>query len=309
MEAHSGTGALRGADAVILDCDGVLADVSASYDSTIALTVARLLGELGVRARLDVDRRLIEGFKATGGFNDEVDLAYAAVLCAVAAGASGRGARGLASGVCASIGHGGIAEVERRLAPVADIAPAVRDLGHPGAGSRVRAAFDRIFYGPALRPRLFGAGEARSARGMVESDALIVDVATVRLMRGAAGRRPAVVTGRGRDAFEHTFREPLRSGFDLAASAFLEDEPRRLAKPSPEALVGSIRGIGCARAVYVRGRLDGGPGGAARAGCAVAFCGVTGTAADPAARRLMFERAGADATVRSVADVAPLLRA
>ena len=304
MDAHSGTGSLRGADAVILDCDGVLVDVSASYDATIALTVARLLGELGARARLDVDRQLIEGFKATGGFNDEVDLAYAAVLCAVAAGASGSGARGLASVVCASIGHGGIAEVERRLARVADIAPAVRDLGHPGAGSRVRAAFDSIFYGTA-RSRLPG------ARGMIGRDSLLVDAAAVRLLRRAAGRRPAVVTGRGRAAFEHTFREPLRSGFDLASSAFLEDEPRRLAKPSPEALVGSIRGLGCARAVYVGDSMEDMlmARGAARAGHAVAFCGVTGTAADPAARRLMFERAGADATVRSVADIAPLLLA
>ena len=156
---------LRGADAVILDCDGVLVDVSSSYDATIALAVERVLGELGCAARLGVDRALIEGFKATGGFNDEVDLAYAAILCAVAAGAAGRGARGLALDVCASLGPGGIAAAERRLADVADMAATVRDLGHPGSGSRVRAAFDRIFYGPALRPRLFGAGDAPRRAG------------------------------------------------------------------------------------------------------------------------------------------------
>ncbi len=304
-------GALRGADALIFDCDGVLVDVSASYDATIALTVGRLLGKLGARARLDVDRPLIEGFKATGGFNDEVDLAYAAVLCAVAAGLSGRGARGLAAGMCASMGSGGIAEAERLLAEVADIAPAVRELAHPGAGSAVSAAFNRIFYGPRLRPRLFGAGEPPGGHGMVESDALIVDVATVSLLRGVTGRRPAVVTGRGRAAFEHTVREPLRSGFDLGASAFLEDEPRSLAKPAPEALVRAIRGLGCERAVYVGDSMEDllMARAAARSGRPVAFCGVTGTAADPAARRLMFERAGAEATVGSAADVAPLLRA
>ena len=72
-------GLVRGADAAVFDCDGVLVGVSASYDRTIALTVGRLLGGLGIPARLDVDGALIEGFKATGGFNDEVDLACAAV--------------------------------------------------------------------------------------------------------------------------------------------------------------------------------------------------------------------------------------
>ena len=91
-------GLVRGADAVVLDCDGVLVGVSASYGRAVAMTVGRLLGELGISARLDVDGALIEGFKASGGFNDEVDLAYAAVLCAAAADASGRDARGLAAG-------------------------------------------------------------------------------------------------------------------------------------------------------------------------------------------------------------------
>ena len=120
-----------------------------------------------------------------------------------------------------------------------------------------------------------------------------------------------MVTGRGRDAFEHTVREPLRAEFDLASSAFLEDEPRRLAKPSPGALVRTIRGLGCERAVYVGDSMEDllMARGAARAGHAVAFCGVTGTAAGPDERRLMFERAGAEATVRSVADIAPLLLA
>jgi len=34
---------------------------------------------------INVDFKIIDGFKSTGGFNDEVDLAYAAILSLVAA--------------------------------------------------------------------------------------------------------------------------------------------------------------------------------------------------------------------------------
>jgi len=302
-------GLVRGADAAVFDCDGVLVGVSASYDRTIALTVARLLGELGISARLDVDAALIEGFKATGGFNDEVDLACAAALCAAAAEASGRDARGLAAGACDSLGPSGIAGVEARLAGVADIAPAAAALGHPGPSSRVRAEFNSIFYGRAARARPLGGGPG-GGQGMIEHDALLVDVPAVRAIRRATGRRPAVVTGRGRAPFEHTVRGPLRSEFDLGSSAFLEDEPRALAKPSPEPLARALGALGSARALYVGDSMEDllMARAAARAGHGVSFCGVTGTSRDPGARRRMFEAAGADATVGSVLELAEAAR-
>ena len=34
---------------------------------------------------IDIDFKIIDGFKSTGGFNDEVDLTYAAILSIVAA--------------------------------------------------------------------------------------------------------------------------------------------------------------------------------------------------------------------------------
>ena len=34
---------------------------------------------------IDVDFEIIDGFKSTGGFNDEVDLTYAAIISLVAA--------------------------------------------------------------------------------------------------------------------------------------------------------------------------------------------------------------------------------
>lgn len=288
---------LREADAIALDCDGVLVDVSGSYGRATAITVGRLLGILGVPARLRADAALAEAFKATGGFNDEVDLACALALCAAAAHASGRGAREVAAEACASLGPSGLDGVRARLARVADVSAADRALGHPGPSSVARKEYDRAFYGG-------GAG----APGTIGSDTLLVDAPMLRALRRAAGRRPAVVTGRGRAAFGHAVRGPLRSEIDMERSAFLEDEPRSLAKPSPEALCRALGALGSRHALYVGDSMEDllMARAASRAGRAVSFCGVTGTARDPAARRRMLEAAGAGATVASVAELAAL---
>jgi len=293
--APGAAGLLRSADAVVLDCDGVLVGVSASYGRATALTVARLLGMLGVTARLGAGGALAEAFRATGGFNDEVDLACALALCAAAAEASGRDAGEVAAEACAQPGPPGLAGVTARLAAVADVSAAAAALGHPGPRSMARKEYNRIFY-----------GAGRGSPGAIEHDSLLVDVPALRALRRATGRRPAVVTGRGRAAFAHAVRGPLRSEIDMGRSAFLEDEPRRMAKPSPEALIRSLDALGSSRALYVGDSMEDllMARAAAREGRGVSFCGVTGAARDPAARRRLLEGAGAVATVASVAELA-----
>jgi len=73
-------------DSVIFDCDGVLIDVTKSYDLAIKKTTAFILKEIVNIDDCDtVTSQIIDGFKATGGFNDEVDLTYAAILSLTAA--------------------------------------------------------------------------------------------------------------------------------------------------------------------------------------------------------------------------------
>ena len=70
-------------DVAVLDVDGVLVDVEASFREGVRVTVARVLGELGCTVwtpRVEDVRRL----KRAGGFNDDIDTAIA--LTAVAAG-------------------------------------------------------------------------------------------------------------------------------------------------------------------------------------------------------------------------------
>ena len=73
-------------DSIIFDCDGVLIDITKSYDETIIRTTKYVLETLeNITDSVDIDFKIIDGFKSTGGFNDEVDLTYAAILSIVAA--------------------------------------------------------------------------------------------------------------------------------------------------------------------------------------------------------------------------------
>ena len=73
-------------DAVIFDCDGVLIDITKSYDLAIIKTTRYILENLAkIYTSINVDFKIIDGFKSTGGFNDEVDLTYAAIISLVAA--------------------------------------------------------------------------------------------------------------------------------------------------------------------------------------------------------------------------------
>ena len=73
-------------DSIIFDCDGVLVDITNSYDETIVKTAKYILENLAkINDSIKIDFKIIDGFKSTGGFNDEVDLTYAAILSIVAA--------------------------------------------------------------------------------------------------------------------------------------------------------------------------------------------------------------------------------
>jgi phosphoglycolate phosphatase-like HAD superfamily hydrolase len=73
---------LRKVDAVIFDCDGVLIDIRESYNRAISETVSYIVEELtGFRLPQNmIPREIIYLFKKSGGFNNDWDLAYAALM-------------------------------------------------------------------------------------------------------------------------------------------------------------------------------------------------------------------------------------
>ena len=73
-------------DAIIFDCDGVLVDITESYDTAINETVSYILKDiLGIQADTIVTPEILYGFKSKGGFNDEVAVCYAVILSSFAA--------------------------------------------------------------------------------------------------------------------------------------------------------------------------------------------------------------------------------
>jgi len=109
-------------DAIIFDCDGVLIDVSKSYDLAILKTTRYVLENFAkINNTIDVDFKIIDGFKSTGGFNDEVDLTYAAIISLVVAKKLEKDQTSFIFDVIKNADSSGIISVEKYLENQIDI--------------------------------------------------------------------------------------------------------------------------------------------------------------------------------------------
>src|SRR3970040_1975968 len=148
-------------DAIIFDCDGVLIDITNSYDLAIKKTVDFILKEM---ANIDqsniVTTQMIEGFKATGGFNDEVDVTYSLILSIVAA----KKLKKFIPQFIFDVIKADLSEIRNKLA-------------YPGPHNTnvLYSTFDEIFYGTKLyyelykrKPRFF------DGQGLIDNDVVLV---------------------------------------------------------------------------------------------------------------------------------------
>ena len=68
-------------DSIIFDCDGVLIDVTNSYDTTINKTISYVLKEIvDITVDTPLTNEILLKFKSTGGFNDEIDITYLSLI-------------------------------------------------------------------------------------------------------------------------------------------------------------------------------------------------------------------------------------
>ena len=120
-------------DGIIFDCDGVLIDITKSYDLTIIKTTQYVLEKFAnITDSINVDFKIIDGFKSTGGFNDEVDLTYAAIISLVAAQKLEKNQTEFIFDVIVNADSSGILSVEKYIENLIDISEIKNQLSYPG---------------------------------------------------------------------------------------------------------------------------------------------------------------------------------
>jgi len=291
-------------DSLIFDCDGVLIDITKSYDQTIVTTAKYVLETLAnIDDSIDIDFKIIDGFKSTGGFNDEVDLTYAAILSIVAAKKLKKDQTEFIFTVIKNSDSTGIKSVENFLKNQVDISKIVNQLSYPGSHKEnvLYQIFDQLFYGPELYLKLFKNSSKFSDPGLIENDDVILDDELCIKLQKKFGNQISMVTGRGKESVSYSLKNLLQK-FDLPNSVFLEDESRDLAKPNPQALVDSIHGMSSKSCLYVGDSMEDFimAKKATILGNKTTFCGIIGTSKNPQEKLKLFEQNGAILVLDSI---------
>ena len=281
-------------DSIIFDCDGVLIDITKSYDETIIKTVQYVLENFAkIDDSIKVNFAIIDGFKATGGFNDEVDLAYAAIISFVAAKKLKKDPMKFIFTVIENSDSSGIVSVQNFLKNQIDISEIITKLSYPGPHDKniLYQIFDQLFYGPQLYSKLFQNTSKFSNPGLIENDDVIFNDNLSEKLQKKFGKQISMVTGRGKESVSYSLKK-LLDIFDLKNSVFLEDESRDLAKPNPTALVNSITGMNSKSCLYIGDSMEDFimAKKATILGNNATFCGIIGTSKNPTEKLKLFEQ-------------------
>ena len=279
-------------DSIIFDCDGVLVDITNSYDQTIVKTAKYVLETLAkINDSIQIDFKIIDGFKSTGGFNDEVDLTYAAILSIVAAKKLKKDQTEFINLVIDNSDSTGIKSVETFIKDQTDISEIIEQLSYPGShkDNILYQIFDQLFYGPQLYSKLFQNTSKFSEPGLIENDVVIFNNDLADKLENKFHKQISMVTGRGKKSVKYSLKNLLEK-FDLQNSMFLEDEPRELAKPNPQSLVNSITGMNSKSCLYVGDSMEDFimAKKATILGNNTTFCGIIGTSKNPDEKLQLF---------------------
>ncbi len=301
-------------DSIVFDCDGVLVDITQSYDKTIDKTCKYFLKELAGINSITIDHKIIDGFKASGGFNDEVDLTYAAILSVYTAYKLGEDPLEFVYKVVSNTDKTGIRSVQSYLESAYDISEILSRLGSLGDrhGNPVYSVFDQLFFGPRLYEKLFGRkskfSEEEGEEGMISNDKVILSKPLLQTLQKEFGQKMAIVTGRGMASISHSLKD-MMDYFDMKSSAFLEDESRDLAKPNPASLIRAIQSMKSENCLYVGDSMEDYmmAKDAALAGVNTTFCAVVGTSTNPGDRRKLFSESGVSMILESINDIPKVL--
>jgi hypothetical protein len=295
---------LKTSDGIIFDCDGVLIDITKSYDLTIIKTTKYILENISkINDSINIDSKIIDGFKSTGGFNDEVDLTYASIISIVAAKKLQRDQRELIFEVIKNCDTSGIVSAEKYIEKLTEIDEIKNKLSYPGThhDNLLYKIFDQIFYGPELYEKLFKIKSNFSESGLIENDIVIVNDSLILKLKTKFNSKISIVTGRGKESVRYSLKKLLNQ-FDLDNSIFLEDESRNMAKPNPSSLIKSIKGMESNHSIFIGDSMEDliMAKKATEQGYKTTFCGIIGTSKNPQKKLELFEKNGALLVIESI---------
>jgi len=280
-------------DSIIFDCDGVLIDVTESYDVTINKTISYVLKEIAdITVDTPLTNEILLKFKSTGGFNDEIDITYSGILCFIAAKKLNKNPTELILDVLDNADDSGITYIENFLNKIdVDIADIKSRLSYPSTDKNdlIHATFDQLFFGPELYEKIFQKKSKFSEKGFIENDNVIVNSELIEALKEKFNDKIAIVTGRGLNAISSSLKETLNQ-FNVENSVFLEDESRDLAKPNPQSLIRAMKGLNSKNCLYVGDSMEDMilAQKSSELGFQATFCGIYGSGKLPEMKKKMF---------------------
>jgi len=186
----------------------------------------------------------------------------------------------------------GITYIENFLRKIdVDIADVKSRLDYPNADKNdlIHATFDQLFFGPELYSKIFQKKSNFSEKGLIENDNVIVDYELIETLKKKFNDKIAIVTGRGFNAISSSLKQILNQ-FNVENSVFLEDESRDLAKPNPQSLIRTMKGLGSKNCLYVGDSMEDMilAQRASGLGFQATFCGIYGSGKLPEMKKKLF---------------------
>ena len=297
-------------DSIVFDCDGVLVDIRNSYDETINQTTLHFIKEFTSIQSFSVSHKMIDSFKSSGGFNDEVDLSYALILSIIAADRLNKNPVDFIDLVSLNLDKTGISSVEKFLKKLIDISDVIKKLDFPGSrlSNPLNSIFDQLFYGSELYQKLFGIQSSFLSDGFIKNDIVLIDDSLFDELESRFGKKISIVTGRGLESVRFSLKK-LLDRFNLESSFFLEDESRDLAKPNPESLIQSIKKMNSKHCLFIGDSMEElfMSKDATKLGFKTTFCGITGTSSQPKIKEKLFIDNGAKLVLNSIQSIPNIL--
>ena len=243
---------------IIFDIDGVLIDVTKSYNEAIKKTIQFVVGSLIKKDNLKdlVTDKLILKFRQTGGFNNDIDTSYAISLALLSQPElENSNLENFLIEVAEHADETGISSVEKYIKKLIlnkassnhsiNIHKILDYLNYPGkiGDSIVSTVFDEFFYGQELFLKRYGIkSKYYFGKPFIENDRIVITDNTIRKIKERFNGKIAMVSGRSKIAAAYA----LENKFYLLNeknSVFLEDEDRTYAKPNPYGLKKAIKKI------------------------------------------------------------------